>query len=105
MRDRAPYALPPRARARCGGLARFRERAPEKASPRDLPSPPAHALARSGDSAEEKRLLKFADEEENGKLEDAVVFSDKLHYSPTSMANDDLGHGGGVAKATCCLIQ
>ena len=61
----------------------------------------------SGDSSEsgEKRLIKFADEEEHGKLEDQVVFSDKLHYSPTSMANEDLGHGGGAAKATCCVIQ
>ena len=64
------------------------------------------ALLCSADSESgEKRLIKFADEEEHGKLEDQVVFSDKLHYSPTSMANEDLGHGGGATKATCCVIQ
>lgn len=61
----------------------------------------------NGDGGEpgEKRLLKFADETQDGKLEDQVVFSEKLHYSPTSMANEDLGHSGSVAKATCCLIS
>ena len=64
--------------------------------------------ARSIRSAEgDDTRLKFADDL-GGELVDAVVFSDKLHYSPTSLQHEGPGGPGGavsVNKATCCLIS